>query len=94
MILRVVDHSRLNFVRVKIFLAESFGQHLLNILRRYCLLLWNNHITKTLPCINSQKTATKTILEDQQPLIILSYSQQPDVVTDSYNHLNLFSKTN
>jgi hypothetical protein len=32
--------------------------------------MWKNHITKALPCINTQQTAAKTTSEDQQPLII------------------------
>ncbi len=29
--------------------------------------MWNNHITKALPCINTQQLAAKTISKDQQP---------------------------
>ncbi len=46
----------------KALLAESFGQRLLDI------FMWNNHITKALPCINTQQFAAKTISKDQQPL--------------------------
>jgi len=51
------------------FLAESFGQRLLGIFTAYHLFMWNNHIIKALPCINTQQTAAKTISKDQQPLV-------------------------
>ena len=32
--------------------------------------MWNNHMTKALPCINTQQTAAKTISKDQQTLVL------------------------
>jgi len=32
--------------------------------------MWNNHIAKALPSINPQQFAAKTILKDQQPLVL------------------------
>jgi len=34
--------------------------------------MWNNHMTKALPCINAQQTAAKTISKDQQTLDIIN----------------------
>jgi hypothetical protein len=43
--------------------------------------MWNNHITKTLPCINTQQTAAKTISKVQQPLT-LSIDKNKQVLCD------------
>jgi hypothetical protein len=35
--------------------------------------MWNNHMTKALPCINTQQTAAKTISKDQQTLDFINF---------------------
>jgi hypothetical protein len=36
--------------------------------------MWNNHMTKSLPCINAQQFAEKIISKDQQPQGIVGLS--------------------
>ncbi len=35
--------------------------------------MWNNHTSKSLPCINLQQVAAKIILKDQQALILFTF---------------------
>jgi hypothetical protein len=53
----------------KTLLAESFGQRLLVVFTALSPFYVNNHITKALPCINTQQTAAKIISKDQQTLL-------------------------